>query len=1290
MRTVEIKNNQNWTPLKLQHEFDSMLEFDNRTISTLDGLNINTTFAQQQGIHNTVDNYTNYLLTDAVKINDLIKFKLPVDEYPLQFTTSLLANAFPTTTANSAYLYIVELNHGDPERDHLVGRRLEEQQIGDQIYPATTTQTFTWSQDATENPIYFTITLHDEEFASVNHNDNLNNVFMTTRQHDQYTVSVSFQESLLDIPTDDQKFNYYINEDFGFILFYKQYQDKTFYITPVTDNAGYLKAIEAADFKYDPIPPQSVFKFVKFKKNTTGPMLQNNWISYQTVGDSNSLNTNKTKSYVDVTNNYLLTSQYHNIDNDRMLIDVFQLKNQLTPTGTTNRNNPFPNLLDCDHRRYDRVFVSEHLDESAGLSMGYNNYEHEISLLPDKVTYFNAPQDMYPYVQININDSGLTQSGAIGGDTPINSDKIFKKASGYKYNTPYGAPSDEETGNWLCSWLKSNVGVDWNELTEYRENVIVNHDGLVYRALIDNKGRKPGISAGYWKEIDQPPPVWVDRYYNPEKFSTQKALEFENQYAAYTSKFENIVQDLGAQDEYVFDKISDLTFEPGCLYAYYRIGPEQINVMIESMNENMIHSGVEPAYTQDRQTVLNIQDDMTFTGNEYIQTSTLSNITNSDFTISFRLKRKDWTKPFAGQFLGNYTNEGVGVFNRQDLTQYLIFTNDTHVLIHNTNLDNVFQLDIPDVVSVTKQSGNEDITMYAGTSAISYDMKAMLTEVTVPELTGTNIVHSNIDNDYMYILDDLNNVTRYDISNETRDQLNRAWPYDTVIGSIEHSADLVDFGEDMLWEQSDQTFLQPVEDGKYQFVINCDHYTIDNDQVVWFAKRNHVWRYALSNILGANATWEGELYLPEGGDAIQIQLLANENLRGSEGNGIKLAGDGVSTLYTLINNHNENYPENQVTLVSGNPNVVPDELIELSGGRDRGAASVTHSLSASVSIDGIKSSHDNHLFVMYDRSKVVKMNNLRNILYQVQLNQVDVLLNDATFDECYIDIITEVTKERGFDSYVLILLREPGETQVIHMKLELNDLKLREWIRVDLPGVNLNKQHNITGYETYKQLYSDTIERNHLIFQTRMLSYFDSDKTFVSKLKVNVEDLSPGYHHFVYSFNSNNSNTSLFVDGVLRDTKTSDDRASGAAYKYTTTIQNPLLVGAEPFFNNITFSERLGLDNYAFAKDFSIDRYRLYNEYLNFQKIKMLSREDKEIQPLNLTLPTGKRNFIDHASKFYKHRKPGAKSTDFNISILNPGISASDNQQFVTKELKKRVAEILPVNSSIDSINWIS
>ena len=86
----------------------------------------------------------------------------------------------------------------------------------------------------------------------------------------------------------------------------------------------------------------------------------------------------------------------------------------------------------------------------------------------------------------------------------------------------------------------------------------------------------------------------------------------------------------------------------------------------------------------------------------------------------------------------------------------------------------------------------------------------------------------------------------------------------------------------------------------------------------------------------------------------------------------------------------------------------------------------------------------------------------------------------------------------------------------------------------------------------------------------------------------------------------------------------------------------------------------------------------------------MLSREDRDIRELNLTLPAGKRSFVDHVTKFYKHRKPGKKSTDFNITILNPALSSSEQQQYITEQLKERVSKVIPVNSSVDNINWIS
>ena len=49
---------------------------------------------------------------------------------------------------------------------------------------------------------------------------------------------------------------------------------------------------------------------------------------------------------------------------------------------------------------------------------------------------------------------------------------------------------------------------------------------------------------------------------------------------------------------------------------------------------------------------------------------------------------------------------------------------------------------------------------------------------------------------------------------------------------------------------------------------------------------------------------------------------------------------------------------------------------------------------------------------------------------------------------------------------------------------------------------------------------------------------------------------------------------------------------------------------------------------------------RIYNTFVGFHKIRALAREHKIYQPLTLSLPAGKRSYIDQATKFYKHRVP--------------------------------------------------
>ena len=178
--------------------------------------------------------------------------------------------------------------------------------------------------------------------------------------------------------------------------------------------------------------------------------------------------------------------------------------------------------------------------------------------------------------QININDIGFHNMGAIWSHTPIKSDKVFKKRP--------ATTVKDEAGTWLCSWL----------------------------------------SGGPQTKT----PIWVDRYYNPNKYTATEALKVQKQYNEYKSKFDYVLEAVGAEDDYVFDKKSDLAFEPGCLYAYYRIGPKENKVTINANKNSLLHEGIEPTYFSDRSTYINTSPELFLDGTKYIETKNLSHIKN--------------------------------------------------------------------------------------------------------------------------------------------------------------------------------------------------------------------------------------------------------------------------------------------------------------------------------------------------------------------------------------------------------------------------------------------------------------------------------------------------------------------------------------------------------------------------------------------------------------------------------------------------------------------------------------
>lgn len=1288
MKSVNITS-ETWKPLSLKYINDDSIDLNNTLISSRDKVNFYVNPALSGCNDAKINNYSELMLTDPLQSETLYDFKLDRNMYPKQYTTYLLLNSYPNIQPESSYLMITPKEADEPTREYIVRQGTVTNTDTGEERPVTSEY---FKNETDNNNIYFSVTMHDEQEMSISHDDNYTTVFLTMDgSPTDGTLSFVFSAAPLNIPTHNQKFNYITQNEDGYILLYKYFNLIPYYMVVTAAGDGALEMIPASSVE-QVYPLLGVIRTVPQDKTSLYLSMDNNWVSYKTAGNQNNLNINESKSIDRVNNNYLISTQYSTVTSDSMLVDIMPLKNQLTPSNKVMRGNPFPNFKQSDHRQYSKIFSGTNQQTgNENMYMGYESYQTDIRLEPDTITYFNTPQDMYPYEKMNINDSGLIEAGAIGGDTPIVSDKIFKKAADYKYNTPYGAPSDEETGVWLCSWLKSNIGVAWDADTIYNQDVVVNYKGKVYSAIEKNSGVIPSRDARIWFESEESKPIWVDRYYNPGAFSAQEALRVENQYSEYVSKYEYILNTLSAEDIYVFDKISDLTFEPGCAYAYYRVGPEENEVTIDSI-PNLVHTGQKPIYDYNHTEQTQPMDDITFDGSKYIETNTLAKTKDSSFTIAFDLHSLDWTNPFASQIVGNYVNEGVTFHNKMNTTPYVVLPGSSTTDVYNSDM--VLVLSIPrGSIQAVHGNGSENIFILCeeeGEKMLhQYDLKGMLVEsTTLTELQQHNIDCMYTDEQFLYILTDSSNnnrIYKYNLNNEFRDYLNTVAP-GHVIGTADHDLRSATDPENP-YTVSSNTYLHV--HNNYQYRINCDYYTIDMSDNIWFSKDKKVYKYIVSDRRGANATFSEVI---AGGS---ISLVAEEYVRGTVGNTIKLIGDGVSTLGNLVADWNRANPDNQLQIVDtlGSSTVIPlDREIQLAGGVDLGSPITYTAFDATnYTIKGLKCCYHDHVWILgvnETEIKIWQFDSNRNLLSEIVVNDLDTSLIDLNqTNECRFDFISEFNETDGYTHYISMLhVDSTGST--VQTKINTNGT-LKSTITKNIQISNLNSYIDITNFECSKSINRGLINTNHIIFKMRYQSYFDTDKTYTIQMSYNLEDLTPGSHHFAVGFNSNNANISLFVDGNLQETVKSDDIFTGAAYKFTKTIHAPLHAGCDTFFNNVILGEYLQKQNYSFATGNTLSDLRVYNEYLNFYKIKSLTRKSRTILPLTLTLPTGRRSYLDKIQKFYRHRTPGRRSDTVDVDIIPEGNVQAEFKSKLRDELKNMLSVSLPVNKKIREVNWI-
>lgn len=356
------------------------------------------------------------------------------------------------------------------------------------------------------------------------------------------------------------------------------------------------------------------------------------------------------------------------------------LKNNLTYKGNSvrgnNTNYSDDNYPDVDYRTYTSInsgLNQEKGNENITLSFTFTDQEYEVN--GGQTLSFTIPKSdegqlpsLFPYKQININDTKFIKNGAFGSNVPYFSDKIKMLQDGVidedKDNTEGGEDNTKEVkdntpnnATYLCTWL--------------------------------------------YKKDDDSKAVWVDRYYYPDFTSREKLFtkEYNDEYIVYAQSKENFIDKINrTSNEYkdaekiarktYFDKISDMLIREGTTYHYQRVSEKMVNEVLSNIEKYRISSAI--SNTNKELNLLNqfLFDGQAFTKIKYDKWNN-TNVINLNFDVFLQRSKK-----MGLQLFGTDYNHGFNIQNRKDLVPFHYYPSENIIYLLNNKFEIVHQFDL--------------------------------------------------------------------------------------------------------------------------------------------------------------------------------------------------------------------------------------------------------------------------------------------------------------------------------------------------------------------------------------------------------------------------------------------------------------------------------------------------------------------------------------------------------------------------------------------------------------------
>lgn len=439
----------------------------------------------------------------------------------------------------------------------------------------------------------------------------------------------------------------------------------------ISNPSVFINSISFAPPPLNPLSANIKFKFAsvdltQFSKNS----INNSFLaSYNTnpLQFEKYLKINQEYAEKEYFQNYLAIFPYeHPLSSDSEVtypLQIHGLKNYQTPEYNYSIAPQSIYPQNSVRRKYEQIFSGT--NQSKGYNNVYLGYQAdtlELIFPTDTETAFHYPPSAPPlYLYSTTSEvssyTGLIEDGAVAGEIPFTSDRIYMKRINYQEQIP-GLPQPPNItrydNTWLCSWLSGS-----------------------------NTGEK----------------IWMDRFYNAAYYTIDQALSAKA--FVYHDK-------LDQTKIYSYDVPSTLLLYPGVLYRYYHSGRETSKEFLNFLNEDatlpkgskVLHISQwnssplkdESNYNNDGLVFYNKENN--FQGEYWILDGSNHAIfpaksvllQNNQFTTSLWVYVDDWSNLQGNQIFGNYYNSGFGLINESGIPAPLfIIINQTAKNFYNIN-----------------------------------------------------------------------------------------------------------------------------------------------------------------------------------------------------------------------------------------------------------------------------------------------------------------------------------------------------------------------------------------------------------------------------------------------------------------------------------------------------------------------------------------------------------------------------------------------------------------------------